>query len=364
MPRKRKNNSTQSSPKKKAASSAALVTTQQSTYTPAPAPAPEIYTIRVAHPSLDYDYCFDGLKDGHPIWRDFCELAVTLTAAAYEHRGNSTMADIQALWNQSASGTDVPPIKLEVKTADAVAQTVIPTPEAPSPPEQHVVDTANRPPQTTEETPLSPPTAEQRPKTYAQAATTRGPAPPKPRSKPKNRTDLRTDSRTTSRDTNPTPASLQRFTLIMETQVGEDFNPVTIRDNLNKHLPFPEVVGVARSRQGNLVVTCRSTVEAVLKCQHLWMPGLPPVKRVQDEDRWARRILYLKQPVAASTLEQEIRDYNSAKLAAAPGFIGTSTVILFFADDREAPRELYLLGTRFSLARYKPKPRSTRHGVL
>ncbi|KAF3492127.1 uncharacterized protein GIQ15_01644 [Arthroderma uncinatum] len=251
------------------------------------------------------------------------------------------MADIQALWNQSASGTDVPPIKLEVKTADAVAQTVIPTPEAPSPPEQHVVDTANKPPQTTEETPLSPPTAEQRPKTYAQAATTRGPAPPKPRSKPKNRTDLRTDSRTTSRDTNPTPASLQRFTLIMETQVGEDFNPVTIRDNLNKHLPFPEVVGVARSRQ-----------------------GLPPVKRVQDEDRWARRILYLKQPVAASTLEQEIRDYNSAKLAAAPGFIGTSTVILFFADDREAPRELYLLGTRFSLARYKPKPRSTRHGVL
>jgi hypothetical protein len=78
--------------------------------------------------------------------------------------------------------------------------------------------------------------------------------------------------------------------------VGEDFNPTAIRDGLNAHLPYPEVIEVARSKQGNLVVTCRNAAETVLKCQHLWMPGLPPVKRVRDEDRWARRVLYLKQP--------------------------------------------------------------------
>jgi hypothetical protein len=146
----------------------------------------------------------------------------------------------------------------------------------------------------------------------------------------------------------------------METPVGEDYNPTAIRDDLNAHLSYPEVIGIARSKQGNLVVTCRNAAETVLKCQHLWMPGLPPVKKVQDEDRWARRVLYLKQPMAASSLEQEIREYNSAKLAAAPCFIGTSIAILFFTDDKEAPRELYLLGTRFGLARYKPKPRPNR----
>ena len=87
---------------------------------------------------------------------------------------------------------------------------------------------------------------------------------------------------------------------------------------------------------------------------------MPPVRKIQDEDIWAQRVLYLKQPMPVSTLEQGIRDYNTAKLAAAPCIAGTSVVILFFTSDREAPRELYLLGTRFGLAKYKPKRRQMR----
>ena len=54
---------------------------------------------------------------------------------------------------------------------------------------------------------------------------------------------------------------------------SDDFNPAAFRDHLNKHLPYPEVIGVARSMQGNLVVTCKKTAAAVLKHQHLWLPG-------------------------------------------------------------------------------------------
>ena len=66
----------------------------------------------------------------------------------------------------------------------------------------------------------------------------------------------------------------------MEKPVGENFN-LAVRDRMNRHLPYPEVVGVAQSKQGNLVVTYRTSVEEVLKHQHLWRPNMPPVRKIQ-----------------------------------------------------------------------------------
>jgi hypothetical protein len=157
----------------------------------------------------------------------------------------------------------------------------------------------------------------------------------------------------------------KRFTLQMETPVEEEgFNPVALRDHFNTCLPYPEVVGVARSRQGNLVVTCRHSAAAALKHQHRWLSGLPPVKQVNDEERWARRVLYLRGPfptdTSLSNIEREVRDFNSAKLAASPRCITEATIILFFRSEKEAPRELYLFGTHVRLAKYKPKPRRQR----
>jgi hypothetical protein len=222
------------------------------------------------------------------------------------HRG-----DVIRFWNQLEEE-----LLSRIQAATSVAATKLGI-ELPFEP-----TTAPAPEPAPEPTPEPTPEPAPKPKTYAQAAAFTGRAYRKPTSRPYQQ------ARATQR--NATPAPAKRFMLRMETPVGEDFNPTAIRDRLNAHLPYPEVIGVARSKQGNLVVTCRNAAESVLKCQHLWMPGLPPVKKVQDEDRWARRVLYLKQPMAASSLEQEIRDFNAAKLAAAPCFIGASIAILFF----------------------------------
>ena len=86
------------------------------------------------------------------------------------------------------------------------------------------------------------------------------------------------------------------------------------------------------------------------------------VKKVHDEERWARRVLYLGgtppgAPGSMSDTEREIRDFNPVKLAAAPRAIGASAIVLFFESEKEAPRALYYRGVRKTLAKYRPKSR-------
>lgn len=141
-----------------------------------------------------------------------------------------------------------------------------------------------------------------------------------------------------------------------------------MRDQINECLPYSEVIGVARSRQGNLIITCRTSAAAVLKYQHQWLPLLPPVQQVQDEERWARRVVSIRETTLASAsveispsrIEREVCEYNSIKFAATPRLITDSTVLLFFEQEADAPKDLYLFGTCVRAMRYRPKVRGKR----
>jgi hypothetical protein len=161
-----------------------------------------------------------------------------------------------------------------------------------------------------------------------------------------------------------TTLSDRRFVLQMETPLDTDtFNSVAMRDQINECLPYSEVIGVGRSRQGNLIITCRTLSAAVLKFQHQWLPRLPPVQRVHDEERWARRVVRIRETTLASSsgdispgrIEREVCEYNAIKLAATPRLITDSTVLLFFEHEADAPKDLYVFGTRVRAMKYRPK---------
>lgn len=162
------------------------------------------------------------------------------------------------------------------------------------------------------------------------------------------------------------PLTDRRFVLQMETPLDADtFDSVATRDTINECLPFSEVIGAARSKQGNLIITCRTSAAAVLKYQHQWQPRLPPIKRIHDEERWIRRVVHIRETTLASSsveispgrIEREVCEYNSIKLAATPRLISDTTVLLFFEHDADAPKDLYVFGTRVRAIRYRPKVR-------
>ena len=76
--------------------------------------------------------------------------------------------------------------------------------------------------------------------------------------------------------------------LILQLPTYVFINPAAIRDHINGHLPHPEVIGVASSKQGNLVITCRTAVGAVINIsgyQGFCQLSLVTVKRIHDEER-------------------------------------------------------------------------------
>lgn len=138
---------------------------------------------------------------------------------------------------------------------------------------------------------------------------------------------------------------VRRFVLQMEAPLDpETFDPVAVRDQMNNNLPYSEVIGVGRSRQGNLIITCRSSATAVLKYQRQWLPQLPPVRRIHDEERWVRRVVRIHGPTPISSpadmspgrIERELCGYNSIKLAATRRLITDSIVLLFFEREADA----------------------------
>ena len=164
----------------------------------------------------------------------------------------------------------------------------------------------------------------------------------------------------------------RRFVLQMETPLDTDtFNSVAMRDQINESLPYSEVIGAGRSRQGNLIITCRTSSAAVLKYQHQWLPRLPPVQRIHDEERWARHVVCIRETTLASSsgdispgrIEREVCEYNAIKLAATPRLITDSTVLLFFEHEADAPKDLYMFGTRVRAVKYRPKVRPKRPPV-
>ena len=201
---------------------------------------------------------------------------------------------------------------------------------------------------------------------------------------PKNRTPTKPDKRRTlqpinaakthlkevdSRSLATAPLTDRRFVLQMETPLdANSFDSVAMRDKINECLPCSEVIGASRSRQGNLIVTCRTSAAPVLKHQHQWLPRLPPIQRVHDEERWVRRVVHIRETNPASSsveispgrIEREVCEYNSIKLAATPRLITDSTVLLFFEHEADAPKDLYVFGTRVRAMRYRPKLRPRR----
>lgn len=164
----------------------------------------------------------------------------------------------------------------------------------------------------------------------------------------------------------------RRFVLQMETPLDADtFDSVAIRDKFNECLPCSEVIGAARSRQGNLIITCRTSAAAVLKYQHQWLPLLPPIQRVHDKERWVRRVVHIRGAAPAASpaelspgrVDREVCEYNSIKLAATPRMITNSTILLFFEREADAPKDLYVFGTRVRAIRYRPKLRPKRDHV-
>jgi hypothetical protein len=152
----------------------------------------------------------------------------------------------------------------------------------------------------------------------------------------------------------------------METPLCADtFDSVAMRNQINECLPCSEVIGAAQSRQVNLIITCRTSATAVLKYQHQWLPHLPPVQRVHDEERWVRRVVHIREATPSSSsgeisvgrIEREVCEYNSIKLAATPRLITDSTVLLFFERETDAPKDLYVVGTRVRGMKYRPKVR-------
>ncbi|RPA93234.1 hypothetical protein L873DRAFT_79659 [Choiromyces venosus 120613-1] len=147
-----------------------------------------------------------------------------------------------------------------------------------------------------------------------------------------------------------------RFVIALESPVPEAFNPLPLRETLNAVFSdnCSKFTAIQQSRKGNLICYTLGDPSTTIDCFHVWSIGLPlQAIRINTEDKWVRRILYLQTPCLSTIqLDAELKQYNpKLKLATASRLL-SPTVALLFLRNEEMPEHVFVFATYKRLAPY------------
>ena len=149
-----------------------------------------------------------------------------------------------------------------------------------------------------------------------------------------------------------------RFIIEVEDPVPENFNPLPLRETLNQLLPThcSRFTALRRSRKGNLVCYTQGNPRTTIESFEIWASGIPfGAIRVNAEEKWARRILYLSTPcTSAFELEEELKQFNQGLLLTmTPRLLTPTVALLLFPSEEETPQHLFAFATYRRLASYR-----------
>ena len=165
------------------------------------------------------------------------------------------------------------------------------------------------------------------------------------------------------------PISLEntRFVIELENPVLENFDPLPLREKLNRLLPdhCARLTTIQRSQKGNLVCYTLGDPSTTIESFEVWSPGIPfGAIRINAEERWARRILYLENTCPSATLlEEELKQCNPhLRLMMTPRLLTPTVALLLFSSEEEAPEHLFAFATYRRLASYRTRtPAEIQH---
>ena len=158
-----------------------------------------------------------------------------------------------------------------------------------------------------------------------------------------------------------------RFVIELDNPVLENFDPLPLREKLNRLLPqhCARLTAIQRSRKGNLICYTLGDPSTIIQSFKVWFPGIPfGAIRINAEERWARRVLYLGNKCPSATLlEEELKKCNPhLRLMMTPRLLTPTVALLLFPSEEEAPEHLFAFATYRRLAGYRTRtPAELQH---
>ena len=153
-------------------------------------------------------------------------------------------------------------------------------------------------------------------------------------------------------------AHTTRFVVEVSHLVPTAFNPLDLREAINKSLPTTcpaRVVAIRRSHRGNLIFHASGDIAHLVSVSESWLYCLPfGEARINNENQWNRKILYLSFPCESSDiLNEELQTSNPTLHLAAPARLLTPKVaLLYFGNSTYVPEHLYVFATYKGLQEY------------
>ena len=150
-----------------------------------------------------------------------------------------------------------------------------------------------------------------------------------------------------------------RLVVEVSQPVPTAFNPLDLREAINQSLPTTcpaRVVAIRRSRWGNLIFSASDDPAHLVSVSESWLYCLPfGEARINNENQWKRKILYLSFPCESSDiLNEELQTSNPTLYLAAPAGLLTPTVaLLYFGNSIYVPEHLYIFATYNWLQEYR-----------
>lgn len=123
-------------------------------------------------------------------------------------------------------------------------------------------------------------------------------------------------------------------------------NPLALQENLNRLLPHgcSRFTGIRRSRKGNLICYTVGGPTRAMECLEQWSSGVSfRAIRINAEDKWLRRILYLEIECHSTTiLSQELHQSNPGmKLATTPQLLSPTVALLCFTERATVREDIF-----------------------